>query len=259
MSVPEIDYEVLHKDIEQVLKPKGEPVGVKFFKSEEEFKKYCRKPFEKNIALCQAIKIAAVYGRTLGLTKDNVDACVVGTAVLGMKAPPPDLKERWVKGFAYDPKIFDLLVSNVYTFKPGEVAGVIMAPLKTFKMKGLEPDIVVLIVNSAQAYLALVGYFDATGKKPVSDFNGHAACEVISAPLVKSSPWLTIPCGGARAFAEAQDDELWMAFKPEEIKASIDRLKRVGLKYPPPVIQMVYSEPLPEHPLTYLVVREPKS
>ncbi len=244
------------QDLHSVVKIRGEPVGIKMFERVEDATKLGIRLLEKNLALCQVLKLAAVYGRAVVVTEENVDACVVGTAVLGFKAPPPDLEKRWIENFAYTPEIFKKLVEAVHTLPMGKYRAAVIAPLRTFEIKNLEPDAVFLVVNSAQAYLLLVGYFDATGRKPYSDFNGHAACEVVAATIVKSSPWLTIPCGGARALAEAQDDELWMGFRIEDLEIALRRLKQVGLRYPPPLYQMLITPPVPEHPLTKLIARK---
>ena len=249
------EYDKMHDEIDKLIKPKGAPVGIKLFESEEEFEELKASPPERMLALCQVLKLVSIYERSIGIKGKDVDACVVGSYVLGFLEPPADLEKRWIEGFSYTREKFKSLVEGVHSLPMNKYKAAFIAPLKIFHLKKFDPDLIFLTINSAQAYLLLVGYFDATGIKPESDFNGHAACEIVAASLKSGKPWLTIPCGGARAIAEAQDDELWLAMTPGDMSKTLARLKSVGLKYPPPIIQMLMMEPDPKHPLTYLIRR----
>ncbi len=247
----------LHRKILEVIRPKGDPVGIKLFESENEARRIGS--FTKTrIALCQALRLASMCRSTIIANADNIDECVVGTYILGFREPPPDLEKRWIEGFKYTPELFKKLVSAIHALPMGRYKAAVFAPLSHFDRIKVDPDAIVLIVNSLQAYMALVGYFDATGEKTVSDFNGHAACEIVAAVIKGKSPWLTIPCGGARAIAESQDDELWLGFKPEQIEKALSRLESVGLSYPPPIYQKLWVPLVKGHPLTYLIARKPE-
>jgi len=252
-----IRYKELSDKVTALIKGKGCPIGIKMLASREEAKKLKVMPLEDNLALCQAMKLASVYEKSRALYFENVDACVVGSYILGFGVPPSDIKERWVNGFNYTPERFDQLTRGIEAMPQRKYQAAIIAPLYEFDRLKQKPDAVVLFLNSAQAYLILVGYFDAVGKKPSSQINGHAACEVLAAVANGKSPWLTLPCGGARSIADAQDDELWLGMTAEELQTALSRLEKTGFKYPAPVNQMVMSPMNPKHPLTYLIARQP--
>lgn len=249
------DLEDLHNKVSKIIKQKGAPVGIKFLKKKEMLKKLRIASLEDNRALCQILKQAAIYEKLRGVYFENIDACVVGSFILGFGMPPKDIKKRWVEGWAYTDELFDKLVKNIETMPQGEYEAAIFGPLKDFNKFNLVPDVVILITNSVQVYLLLVGLFDATGKKTVSAFNGHAACEIIASVAQGKSPWLTIPCGGARSIADSQDDEIWFGMTVDELNTSLERLSSIGFKNPPAVSQMIVSGLNPKHPLTGLIAR----
>ncbi|MEM7816008.1 MAG: DUF169 domain-containing protein, partial [Candidatus Aenigmatarchaeota archaeon] len=208
-----ISFEDLHKRYKETIGGKGSPVGVKLVQKRDSLKKMGVAPLEEKGALCQVLKLAAVYEKARVVCFENADACVVGTYILGFGAPPSDLKDRWVKGFAYTPERFDELCRNIEALPQKKFEAAVFAPLREFERIKQEPDVIVMLVNSCQSYMLLVGYFDAKGKKPSFSVNGHAACEIIAAVAGGKSPWLTIPCGGARSIADAQDDEIWVGMR----------------------------------------------
>jgi len=244
-------YESMHKDLVDIVKLKSDPIGVKLFEELRSDLPY----INKNLALCQVMKLASIYGRVVGISADNIDACVIGTHILGFRELPENYHKKWVTLRKMPEDIAKSVIANVHALPMGKYKSGVLAPLKKYDELGFDPDAVIMMANSAQAYLLLVGFFDSTGIKPKSDFNGHAACEIIATVVKGESPWLTIPCGGARGLAEAQDDELWLGMSVENLKKAIARLKIVGSRYPPPVFQMLMTPPIPEHSLTLLISR----
>jgi len=246
-----LDYEVLHRDCIELLRLKADPVGFKLFKEAREDALY----IDKNLALCQVIKLAAIYSNVVWVRAENIDGCVIGSYVLGFRELPQNFYRKFIELRKISEDIAKKLVESIYRIQPNRYRSAVIAPLAKFKELNLDPDGALLFCNSTQAYLILVSYFDATGDKPYSSFNGHAACEFIAAIADGKSPWLTIPCGGARGLAEAQDDEIWIGMKINHLDVAIKRMKSIGLRYPPKVYEMLITPPNPEHPTTYLISR----
>lgn len=246
-----MDYEQLHKELVEIIRLKADPVGFKLFDEVRSDLPY----INKNLALCQVMKLAAIYGRAVGISADNIDACVIGNYVAGFRDLPDGYYKRWSVMRRMSEEVAKKTIEVIHHVPLGKYKSGVLAPLKRFKELGIDPDGVLLFGNSTHAYLLLVGYFDATGRKPQSDFNGHAACEVIASVLNGKSPWLTIPCGGARGLAEAQDDEIWLGMTVEHLRSAISRLKDVRSKYPPTVYEILMTTPIPEHSLTQLIRR----
>jgi uncharacterized protein (DUF169 family) len=250
-----MDYSELQKRVDELIKPSGSPVGFKMLKKKKDAEKYKIIPLEHKLALCQALKYAGIYEKTRAISLDNIDNCVIGSKLLGFSELPKDLKKRWIEGFCYTPKNFDKMVNSAESLPMKEYGAMIMGPLKDFDSMNAKPDGVLMFVNSSQAYLLLASVFDSLGKKSCSCFNGHAACEIIPAVAKRKTPWLTIPCGGARSIAGSENDELWMGLSVEELIASMKRLTDAGLKYPPAINQSIISPLNKKHPLTGLIER----
>jgi uncharacterized protein (DUF169 family) len=175
---------------------------------------------------------------------------------MGFEEVSNNLKNRWVENFAYKEEVFDELMKQTEKFSLGKYQAAVFAPLGEFQDLKLEPDAVVMVVNSSQAYLLTMGVFDKTGKKCSPQINGHAACEIVVPVVKKGVPWLTVPCGGARSIAASQDDELWIGLTVSDLEKALERVEETGLGYPPPVEQMPITEANPQHPLTGLINRQ---
>lgn len=230
-----INYSTLHDEIVQRIGPKGTPVGIKLFEDKAKFDELKIKRPKHHLYLCQVLKLASINELTMGIQSEDVDTCTLGNYVMGFTELPSDLVEIWITDQCYTREKFEALVKGMHTLPMGKNKAALFSALRTFEIKGINPDIVFLSVNSAQAHKILESYFDATCDKPWSDFFGHVACEIIAASINFKKPWLTIPCAGARVNAWVQDDEIWISMTPEQINKAIERLKNVGSRYPPQI------------------------
>lgn len=126
-----------------------------------------------------SIKLASLIRAVIIANSNNIGAYAIGTYILGFKELPADLIKKWIENFAYTKELFKKLTNGIHALPINSYKAAIFSPLDGFGGFGVEQDGVILVTNSLQAYLVLIGYFDSTSHKPVSDFNGHAACEVM--------------------------------------------------------------------------------
>jgi uncharacterized protein (DUF169 family) len=248
------NYQKLEKKYLELIRGKGNPVGVKLFEKKADIPKGIVFP-EGDMALCQVLKEVTIYKMKRAISKENMGGCVIGSRVLGFEDISSDLKRRWVENFGYTEEIFNELIKQTEKFSLNKYEGAIFAPLGEFDNFDLKPDAIIMIVNSSQAYLLTMGVFDKTGKKTAPKINGHAACEIVVPVAKEGKPWLTIPCGGARSIAGSQDDELWIGLTEDDLKQALERSEQTGLNYPPAIEQMPITKPNPKHPLTGLIKR----
>ena len=238
MTVPLFDYEEAHQKLDAILKLRGAPVGIMFLKNVEDLEKLnIRKP-NSRLALCQLFGQARYMGRTLGGTLNDVDDCVFGSAVIGFADLPEDLLDgtRLHKLGGYPTTEMAKKVATAFHKLPvGTFTSVVTAPLREYSILGMNPDVVLLFGNPCQINLAIKAYHDANVKttRVMSDYTGHATCEVIAAAIENQKPWVSIPCDGARGVSAMQDDELILGVTPMDLKVILDSLETSKVSYPP--------------------------
>lgn len=227
-------YEELEKRLVGPIRPNGFPIGIKFCKDEEEFEEYAVSRPRDNITLCQLLGIARLRGRPIGAIADEIDGCVIGTRILGLKEMPEDMSDgsRWNQLAGIDLGVMKKMFDEIHKFELGEYAAIISAPLGMFDTLETDPDVIMVFGNPAQIWALVVAYHDMTGKRLKVDFSGHAACEAIVATPETGEPWVTIPCGGARGLSAVESTELFMTFDVEHLKTMLDRIEKARIRYP---------------------------
>lgn len=252
-------YEELEKRLTDPLKPKGFPIGIKLLKEEEELEEYvCVRP-HKNIALCQLLGLARLRGRPMGATAEEIDGCVFGTRILGLKELPEDMLDgsRWKELAKIDPSVMEKLFEGVHKFDLGEYAAIIATPLRHFDMLETDPDVIMVYGIPSKIWLLTVAYHDMTGKRLKVDFCGHGACEAIVATVETGEPWVTIPCGGAIGLCAIGSDELFMTFKVEHLKIMLDRIEKARMRCPAGgLYEMLVVSPVEGEYITNMVGRK---
>jgi uncharacterized protein (DUF169 family) len=250
-NVNGFEMSALEKRVGSIIKPRGRGMAFKMLKHvSKELERFTP---SASLALCQLLKGVNIYGSTILASRAYVQSCADGEHVLGFREHPEELKAQWTTIFGMAPQTHDRLVSDVLHVDFGVHEGALFAPLGRFDELGMVPDGVIFDLNGIQAELLILSTYLHTGKKPVWSYDGYAACEIVAAVEGGRSPWMVLPCLGARSFCSTQDDEIWFGITIEHLRGALVELERNGMAYPPAVEQAPLSPPLKDHLITRLM------
>ncbi|MDY6965468.1 MAG: DUF169 domain-containing protein [Halobacteriota archaeon] len=223
--------------LNELLRPKTFPTGVKLLKNIDEVDglKKVRRPDEE-VAICQLISYARLYGWTIAGTADD-NLCPLGEAVLGFVEPPKALLSGDLFYMRYQAtrKAAKKMADLIPRIEPGKYSAILAAPLSKFP---LDPDLVVIYGNSAQMMRLIHGMLWKEGGRLNFGSSGEGVCaDYIAQPLVTGDPQLAIPCYGDRRFGAAQDEELVMGIPykmMEDVVEGLEKTSKSGTRYPIP-------------------------
>lgn len=178
------------------------PVAVKLCKKPNELNKG-KTPNEK-LTFCQMVKLASQGEWQLSCPK-NYMGCFTAQLIFGFRKQEEKDVEHHMKQFTDNREIAKNIIEAKPKFKQGEIEGILIGPLESF-----EPDLVVLIVSSAQSLPLIEAYGASTGKD--LSFRNGTSSALCSYGVVVSyqtqQPNLSIPCVGAKRYGLFQDYEL---------------------------------------------------
>ncbi len=229
-----------------ILALKSYPVGVKFCPNAEELKSG-KIPIEK-LTFCQMVKLASQGKWQLACPKDQM-GCFTAQLIFGFRPQTEKDIEHHMKQFTDNREIAEKIIAVKPKLKLGEIAGIRVGPLEN-----LEPDLVILIVDSGQALPLIEAYATATGKDLL--FRNGVSSALCSYGAVVSfqtqQPNLSIPCFGAKRYGLFQDNELIFTIPIERAKIikekllELEKTDRLHL----PIVQGYLS---PTKPVDYLL------
>ncbi|MEO0098971.1 MAG: DUF169 domain-containing protein [candidate division WOR-3 bacterium] len=188
--------------LKEILSLKGHPVGVKFCRTAEELNRG-KIPTEK-ITFCQMVKISSQGGYFFSCPKEQM-GCLTAQFIFGFRAVEEVDIEHHQKQFGINRETAERLIAIKPKLRIGEIKGILVAPLGEF-----EPELVILILDSAQALPMLEVVAAVTGKD-FSFRNGISSALCSYGAVVSyqtQEPNLSIPCFGAKRFGLFQDSEL---------------------------------------------------
>jgi uncharacterized protein (DUF169 family) len=198
------------EEIERRLLLRTSPIAIKLLKTEKDIPEKALRPKRDlgyHLGLCQAFAMSRRERRTVAMLKED-HWCYLPVIAFGL-AEPPDFFLQGNTFFEFS--VGDLnaagnLAKTLPRLGHGKCMGVVSAPLSTAQF---DPDMVVVYCNTNQlrCLLSAMKYRDGYLVRPTLDPSG--ACFQATVPVLQTEECqVTVPCGGDRAHAMAQDDEM---------------------------------------------------
>jgi uncharacterized protein (DUF169 family) len=239
------------EELEARLQLRTSPLAIKMLERKEDIPEGAMRPLKdtgQHLDLCQAFAKSRREKATVAMLKED-HWCYVPVIALGL-AEPPDF---FLEGHADFPsKVADLetaknLAKTFPRLKVGKYIGIVSAPLKK---ASFQPDLVAVYCNSAQLRCLLTGLKYRKGYMVTSTMDPGGACVQCTVPvLLDGECQVTVPCGGDRKRALAQDDELIFSLpteKMDDLIAGLTHFDETGAGYLQFAPDMKAEHPLPQ-------------
>lgn len=233
-----LDWDEILAGLNQYLRLRATPIGMKMFKTAAEMEAIprIRRPSQVH-ATDQIVGQAARNGWTVGVTMDDLVGAQCG-AVIGLH--PRD--EEWLEGKRYKGVWYatdeDAAAhqASMDLLEYGKYEAMAVSPLSSKRLD--PPDICLIYATPAQMILFINGLQWTGYKKLEWGCVGESACaDSWGRALKTGEPSLSIPCFAERRYGGVMEDELLMAippgFLPKVIKG-LAALSSNGLRYPIP-------------------------
>jgi uncharacterized protein (DUF169 family) len=233
------DWPTIVADLEQLLKLRVIPFGMKLFESRADMEAIprLRRP-EAVHTLDQIVGQAARLGWTVGVTSENL----VGAqcrAVVGLGGAKTDdwRSGRQMTGVWYATQEDAAAHQGAMHCVPdGRYEALVVAPLASGR---LDPPDIALFYATPGAMMYFINGLQWSGYKRFDwSVVGESACaDSWGRALATRQPSLSIPCFAERRYGGVRDEEMLMAIPPEDLGKAIvgmRALARNGFRYPFP-------------------------
>jgi uncharacterized protein (DUF169 family) len=233
-----IDWDDLLGRLQQLLRIRTTPIGMKMFATTAEMEAVSRIRRPSAIHTTdQIVGMASRLNWTVGITNDDLVGAQCG-AVIGLH--PQD--EKWLSGEHMAGVWFETVEgASVHqhamdTVPFGTYEAMAVSPLSTKRLD--PPDICLLYATPAQMIILINGLQWRGYKKLEWGCVGESACaDSWGRALSTGEPSLSIPCFAERRYGGVMEDELLMAISPTDLAVAIDGMEALasnGLRYPIP-------------------------
>lgn len=234
-----MDLVALSNELQQLLKLRSIPFGMKMFESVSDMEavERIRRPTDVH-TLDQIVAQASRLGRTVGVTSDDL----VGSqcrAVVGLgKAKDPTWRSgQHMKGVWFeDDESARAHQEAMHCVDDGIYEALAVSPLASGR---LDPPDIALFYATPGAMMYFINGMQWRGYKRFDwSVVGESACaDSWGRALKLREPSLSIPCFAERRYGGVLDDEMLMALPPEHLEHAISGMKALaknGFRYPFP-------------------------
>lgn len=226
------------KTVVETINPATQPVGVNLVRDREAVKGLKIKVSGKRLAICQQIAYSRMYSWSTWADAESAH-CALGASCTGLIHPPQRVLDGSVNTGVYQQsqQAAAAMQQAMPRVETG-VAGVLTYPLAR-SFAGMNPDVVVIYVNSAQAMRFVQAFLYHQGGEFVMKSSGDAGVcsRAVAQVALTGEPTIEIPCMGDRRFALAQDHEMIVGIPYAWLGRTADGLAathKAGIRYPIP-------------------------
>lgn len=238
MSTETCDFHAIVDGLNQYLRLRTPPIGMKLFETVEAMEAVpkIRRPKSKHTA-DQIVAQARQLGWTVGITLDDLVGVQCG-AVLGLRPRDEEwLSGRRMAGVWFATQDDASMHQHAMDCVPyGRYRAMAVSPLTSGR---LDPPDVCLIYGTPGQMILFINGLQWSGYRKMSFTSvGESACADSWGKALKTGePALTIPCYAERRYGGVADDELLMAIQPgflPRVVQGLAALSKNGLRYPIP-------------------------
>ncbi len=232
------DWPALINQLNQLLRLRTTPIGMKLFKSVAEMEAIPRIRRPNSIHTTdQIVGQASRNGWTVGITQDDLVGAQCGT-VIGLHPRNDDwLSGRHMAGVWFQDEAEASRHQHAMDVVAyGDYEAMAVSPLTSGRLN--PPDICLIYATPAQMILFINGLQWSGYSKLDWSCVGESSCADSWGRALKTrQPSLSIPCFAERRYGGVMEDELLMALPPGYLPKVIDGLQHLsanGLRYPIP-------------------------
>lgn len=224
--------------VKTTVNPATQPVGVKLVYDLKELDGKKIRLQGKRLTICQQIAYSRMYGWSTCCTAETAH-CVLGAGCAGLIEAPQRVVDGEVNTGVYQQAqpAAAAMQQNMPKIDSG-VAAFVTYPLSR-PLAGVEPDLVVVYVNTAQAmrFVQAFLYHDGGEFNMKSSGDAGVCSRAVAQVAMTDEPTIEIPCLGDRRFAMAQDHELCVGIPASWLDKTAEALQathKAGIRYPIP-------------------------